>query len=162
MQPLRALSFHADSEGYYILWPDKSYYKYRTFNGSTRYLGPSGHKPPIFIYPGRKEHLILVEGEINCMSLKQAYYTNEISIGSFGGINNCYNYIDTYSLYSTIHVIVDRDSPGVVNGLNLKEILINKGKRVQLVALPKDFNDVLVESGVSGIQQICKEEGVVL
>lgn len=158
---LRGLLFPRSLGSYYIVWPDRSYYKQRFLEG-IRYCGPTGIRPTLFTYPGHNSRLVLVEGEINCMSLKEAYQDTKTTIASFGGINNYSSYLDIYYHYETICVIVDKDSPGVVNGLNLKEILINKGKRAQLVTLPKDFNDVLVESGISGIKQICNEEGVVL
>src|SRR5580698_6105079 len=70
---IRGLDLHQeDSRAYYILWPSRNYYKKRNLEGEPRYLAPKAIKPPIFLYPGNDD-IIVIEGEINCMSVKSVY-----------------------------------------------------------------------------------------
>src|ERR1700727_884229 len=61
---IRGLLFPYDSRGYYIVWPDNTYYKLRATSGSGRYVGPNGHKPTLYVIKGSEGTVVVVEGEL--------------------------------------------------------------------------------------------------
>lgn len=149
---VRGLSLPYDHQGLYVLWPDSSYYKRRTSYGDkTRYVGPSGHKSPLFILPGNQEGIVVVEGELNALSLKEAYPAGP-TIASPGSANEFRRHIKEYLRYKKITLVLDNDPVGVVSGLETKDMLLKSGKHVTLILMDKDFNDILQESGVEGIK----------
>lgn len=159
VRKIRGLQFPVNDTGFYIVWPNLSFYKKRLTGERTRYLGPRGIRPPIFSYTGsNKEILVLVEGEINCMSLREAFPSTKITVASPGSASQFNQFVPFYLTYKTIYCIVDKDAAGVANGVVLKRELMKSQKRVELVALEMDFNDVLVESGTDGIKQKVKQE----
>ncbi len=144
-----------DLGGYYIVWPDKSYYKQRMFRGDIRYKGPKGHKVPLYVIKGNK-NLIIVEGEINAITLGILGLKDTIvSPGSAGEINK---HVSFYLQYSRIRCIVDKDIPGVVAGLKLKEELLKYKRNIQLVAVSRDFNDVLETEGQEGLKKYYQDQ----
>lgn len=161
LDTIRGLQFPRDDLGYYILWPDLSFYKKRLFEShKIRYVAPKGHTAPLFSYKPTKEWpLAIVEGEINAISLKKAI-PEGLNIVSPGGITQFLKYLDKYLYYNKIYVIVDKDDVGLAYGTQLKEQLLIKGKNTSLVALEKDFNDILVEYGINGIKETLKEKKV--
>lgn len=61
---VRGFTFPTGKTGYYLVWPDKQYYKFRRFIGEPKYVGPRGHKPPLFWARQRScQTLAIVEGE---------------------------------------------------------------------------------------------------
>ena len=68
-ETIRGLQMHCDHAGYYIIWPNKPFYKKRMYSGKNRYIGPSGHKVPLYICHGDSRHLVVVEGELNAASI---------------------------------------------------------------------------------------------
>ncbi len=160
----RGLLLPADSEGYYIVWPDESFYKKRLFEGKQRYIGPRGRRPTPFIYKGSKEAVVLVEGELNAMSLYEgcqlnlAKGVNWLTIVSFGGVNNITDYINYSLQFKRIYVIVDRDIPGVIAGVKFKDGLLKHKRRVdQLIAVDNDINEILQKEGKEGVSRWWKE-----
>lgn len=156
-QAVRGLSLPIDTSGYYIVWPTGTYYKYRiTTGGQNRYIGPRGHKAPLFELDIKsKETLVVIEGEINALSLSESLQDHQlrtIGICSPGSATELTRHLNIYLTYPRIIVIVDKDIPGVKNGLKLKELLIKKGKRVQLLACENDINEILQEKGKGGVQ----------
>ncbi|GAC1499954.1 MAG: hypothetical protein NVS1B10_03180 [Candidatus Saccharimonadales bacterium] len=151
---IRGLQLHYDYEGFYILWPDLSFYKKRLNQGRIRYLGPSGHRTPLFKIQGRDpKTLLMVEGELNALSLSLSI-GDLYTIVSPGASTNIMNYMPYYCTFDSIYAIVDKDVSGVVNGLKLKEELINRKKRVVLEATDKDYNQILQEEGTEGVKEI--------
>ena len=159
---VRGLSLPQDDTGYYILWPDKSYYKKRLFRGDLRYMGPRGHRAPLLSFPGSEVfNLVLVEGELNALSLRYAVGDDHrYTIASPGSCGEFLRHLDKYLTYTNITVIVDLDPPGVVYGLELKKELLKHGKRVQLVAAEKDYNQILTEEGKEALKKIAEEMGL--
>lgn len=152
---IRGLQLPYDSSGYFIVWPDNSYYKKRLWDGPSRYMGPAGHKPSLLRFSGLGSSLVIVEGELNAMSLRFNYKSNIVSPGS---ATNIMNYLQDYLLYGpNIAIVVDRDPIGVVMGLELKRELQKRGKRVSLIAVKQDLNDVLQHEGIEGIKKWQKE-----
>lgn len=157
---IRGLNFHTDNFGYYLVWPDKTYYKKRLFSGTPRYIGPSGHRSPLLRLGSDSKVLAIVEGEINALSLQEALKDYRVTIVSPGSANELLRHMNEYLTIGAILAIVfvDRDPAGVVNGLELKRELLKHGKRVVLVALERDFNQILQEDGIKAVQEIFKKE----
>lgn len=162
---IRGLQLPYDDTGYYIVWPDKSFYKKRWFRGDTRYTGPRGVKPPLFLYPGEhREKVVVVEGEINAMSLQLAYPNTKVTIVSPGSVTNIVKpELHNYCLKcDSTYAIVDYDPAGVIYGMEFKNQLLKKGKRVELIPLKQDLNDVLITRGVSGIKEVIEKQDVAM
>lgn len=151
----RGLVFPFDNDGYYILWPSSDYYKLRRWSsirGGDKYLSPSGHRKPLFRLYRQKvtQNLIVVEGEINAISLH-------------GHISNCdiicpgsaSSFTDTMILsalpelaeYVNIVICVDADIAGLTAALKLKELLRSKVLNITIKLMERDFNELLVEYG---------------
>lgn len=156
---IRGLNLKSDSEGYYILWPEGDFYKLRPFDGTgLRYKGPSGHRAPLFNLGPMSETLVVVEGEINALSLAEAFPTRKFAISSSGSCNELLRHLPIYLTYDQIVIIVDKDPGGVACGVELKQILLKKGKRVQLIATTPDYNEILQEKGKIGVFNKFKED----
>lgn len=160
---IRGLDLPADSFGYYVLWPDRKYYKLRRYDDRPRYVGPRGHRAPIFCIKskyngGTSKTAIIVEGELNALSLQQAFRDHRFHIISSGSVNEMARHFEFYLQFSKIYIIVDRDAAGVVNGLKLRDDLRKKGKSVTLIALEEDFNDMLQKNGKEEIKGRLKKE----
>lgn len=150
---IRGIKMHFDNKGYYIVWPNKNYYKRRNFDGTdNRYLAPAGVTPPLFVYPGSAKHLVIVEGELNCISLHNCVY-GEYKICSPGPASNLLRYVKYYLQFNKITIFVDHDAPGVVFGSQLKDLLLKNNIQTKLVTLTKDWNDVLTEEGEEAVRQ---------
>ncbi len=156
---VRGFNLPYSESGVYLVWPDKSYYKLRRFDDKPRYIGPKGHKAPLFIIGGSKTTLVVVEGEYNALSLKKIYEKDDgPTIVSPGSASELIRHWKYYLLFQKIYVIVDRDAAGVANGIRLRDELKKKGKRVVLIALEEDFNDMLQRNGTQEIKKRLKEE----
>lgn len=170
----RGLTFPADGSGYYIVWPQKSYYKLRRWEATegetSKYTGARGHKKPYFSYPGipaaggkttKNRSCAVIEGEINAMSLNLAY--PDLPIHSPGGVGN---FTDSTTIkmlpilhqYDQIHIVVDEDIPGVTAAIKLKGMLHPHCKDVVIHLMEEDVNSILVTKGVEGIKEKLKLE----
>jgi 5S rRNA maturation endonuclease (ribonuclease M5) len=157
VQEIRGIKFHFNDRGYFIVWPSKNYYKRRNFDGTdTRYIAPVGVTAPLFVYPGAARHLIIVEGEINAITLHNTVY-GEFKICSPGPASNLLRYIKYYLQFSRITIFVDRDAPGVVFGSQLKDVLLKNNINTQLITVEKDFNHVFTEEGEEGVRRLFEE-----
>lgn len=156
IQAVRGLALPTDDKGYYITWPEKNYYRLRFWNGNPRYVGPRGHKPPLLTYKKDNSIAVLVEGEINAISLQVCNIPH--TIASFGSAANAKSYINEYLQYKTIYAIFDKDGPGLAYGLELREMLMGKSKRVELILMETDYNDILVKHGVEGVREKAKKD----
>ncbi len=157
---VRGLTLPADSEGYYCVWPDKTYYKLRRYDDRPRYVGPKGIRSPIFWIKSKEKSstVVVVEGEFNAISLQQAFPDHKFHIVSPGSVNELARHFEFYLQFSKIYVIVDRDAAGVANGMRLRDDLKKKGKSVKLIALERDFNDLLQTDGTAAIQETLRKE----
>lgn len=154
---IRGLLFRRDSEGYYILWPNDNFYKYRYFGEGQRYKSPTGHQVPLFDLGPRSNTLVLVEGEINALSIAESFKERKFTIASNGPINKIMSFIPFYLTFKRISIIVDRDNVGVANGDALRKELIKHKKRVQLIACEKDINEILQTEGEEGVRKWADE-----
>lgn len=146
---IRGLDLPTGHSGYYVVWPDDSYYKLRRYDDNPRYVGPRGVRPPLFKLGRNNKTLVLVEGELNALSLYQSVGSDLLHVVSPGAAGN---FMDERTInyclqFDQIYVIVDKDPAGIANGKPLRDLLRDKNKTCSLIALDKDFNQILQESG---------------
>lgn len=148
---IRGLSFHADSSYFYIVFPGIHFYKKRLIAGGSgpKYIGPAGHKKPLFRAVDRPENdtLVIVEGELNALSL--AACELPINVCSPGGSGDFYSKsmskeLTYYEKHTKILIVTDKDKAGAIAAIELKARLLGRvPAAIQLVE--KDFNDLLQE-----------------
>jgi hypothetical protein len=102
--------------------------------------------------------LAVVEGELNALSLAEAYPDRSFDIASPGSCNDFGRHIETYRNYETVVVVCDLDAPGVANGWCLKESLTKLGVRCILICVPVDYNDILQHSGPEAVRAAFEKE----
>lgn len=159
IQTHRGLELPGDSTGVYIVYPGEKYYRKRFYTAeSNKYTGPKGIKPPLFLYPGNSQVLVLVEGELNCMSLKVSIPDCPWTIASPGSASNFSTALEFCLQFPTVVCIIDRDPAGVAAGLSLKRKLTRCNTQVHLIALEKDLNDTIQDEGPEGVRQVFKTE----
>lgn len=161
VQKVRGLALHASDDGYYILWPDRDYYKFRSYRtdvGGAKYKGPAGVPKPMFkanIVPS--DRLVIVEGEINSLSL--AKVRPDLCVVSPGGAGDFYSKrtlnkdLEFYRRYRSVVIIVDADKAGAVAAIQLKAALMAVDRTVEIKMMSPDANDLLVQS-----EETLKEE----
>lgn len=166
---IRGFQLHANDRGYYLLWPNDQYYKYRSFTVDTpggKYRGPSGHRKPWFVCSGPNDgtKIALVEGEFNALSL--ASLEVGYPVASPGGAGDFYSgsarpmLLETAG-YDLVHIIVDNDAAGAQAAIESKARLVITGCRdVRIHLVDKDFNDVLTEKGKDGLREYATSLGL--
>jgi len=102
--------------------------------------------------------LVLIEGELNALSLAEAYPERSFSIASPGSASDLQRHIEDYKRYEMVVVVVDRDPAGIANGCVLKETLTKLGKSVMLICVPVDFNDLLQRGGPALVRETFEKE----
>lgn len=158
---VRGFTLPLGPRGYYIVWPSRDYYKLRIegAESGSKYRGPSGHsKPPFVASPSvgvlqrdSRDRLVLVEGELNALSL--ATLEPPFDIVSPGGAGDFYSkgneqYLREYSRYSRVDVVVDDDPAGGVAAIETKVKLITLGcPEVKIHLIDTDFNALLCGPG---------------
>jgi 5S rRNA maturation endonuclease (ribonuclease M5) len=149
----RGLSFPHDNRGYYIRWPNDDYYKMRMWApklDEPKYMGAKGHKKPWFYLRHKSDSCIVVEGEINALSL------NELNLGmdilSPGGASNFYDSemrstINSFKRYKTVIVLVDKDAAGLKAAIEFHKLVkpYCLDVRVKLMEKGQDCNEILVK-----------------
>lgn len=151
---IRGLELPYDNSGYYIVWPDNSFYKKRVWEGNSRYLGPRGLRPPLYLHEVQdSKTLVIIEGELNCESLYQSIPKSILSIASPGSATEIVRHIDFYCTFPIVSAILDKDPAGVAAGVALKREMLKRNKRIDLVCIEKDYNDILQEEGTEGVKQ---------
>lgn len=158
LRKIRGLMLPSDDRGFFVKWPMDNYYKRRNYTGKTRYIAPSGVKPPLFVYPGDSNTLVIVEGELNAMSL-HSVLLGDYKICSPGPASDMLRHIRFYIQFYRIHIFVDKDAPGVVFGCQLREHLLKLGKKITLTPMLKDFNQILQDNGQEAVKQLF-EQGI--
>lgn len=161
---IRGLKLPFDAYGYFILWPERDFYKKRLYDDSKgRYRCPRGHKqPPLWAGCG-SDILCIVEGEINALSIAKA--CPHYDVMSPGGVGNfsakaARLYLKNTVLYSTILLIADRDAPGAQAVIELMGALQGHKAKVIPKLMSVDANDIL--QGDNGCERLRKEiEGAV-
>lgn len=155
---LRGLKFPCDQRGYYIVWPNNEYYKYRLFEGSSRYLSPRGYSPPLF---WARHHgggtLAITEGELNSMSVAMVCEEWDVcSPGSASNFNADYlaRHLQYFKNYSSIVVILDKDAAGLKGLIETKAYFANKLPFVSYVRMERDANEVLQQQGRGALREM--------
>jgi len=155
-EKIRGLDLPSDTDNYYIVWPGNTpYYKRRsrvTTEEGAKYLCPRGHEKPLFILNSvsrSKNKLVVVEGEINAMSVFEA--CPEIDVASPGGTNEFFSkktekYLQVFKQYENILVMVDKDGPGIKAAVELKARLLQYTPFVTTILMEKDANEILTET----------------
>lgn len=158
LEKIRGLDLHTAANGFYILWPNNNYYKKRTNVGKSRYIGPAGVKAPLFVMPpGQKNHLVVIEGELNCMSLYEAAF-GDYTFCSPGSAAEFIRHIPIYKMYKRVTLILDKDAAGIVHGSQTKDILLKSSVDARLVLVSMDYNEVLQKYGVDGVREHFERE----
>ena len=156
---IRGLELPYNDLGYFIVWPDRSFFKQRRWQGEPRYQGPRGHQPPLFIYPGDvNKPVVVVEGELNAMSLHTAIENHKFTIVSPGSASNFEKAIEFTLQFPIVYAILDRDPAGVAAGIDFKRKLLKRGKRVELICVTRDYNDVLEKEGPEAVKARFKQD----
>ena len=148
----RGLEFHMDALYYYVVWPNKEYFKKRSIIGKTdKYRCATGLSKQIFELPGSYRNLLVVEGEINALSAYKA--RPDMKIVSPGSATDFMRYIDLYDDYNFIYIAFDNDAAGGYNASKLRDALMARKKFVFLHPMKKDFNDLLTQGGVDEVRR---------
>ncbi len=152
---VRGLRLHSDDFSYYIVWPDGSYYKRRFYDPKgPKYIGATGHRKPPYVASAKGDTLILVEGELNAMSIAEAFPDlSVVSPGGCGDFRHVSKWLTSCQLYSTILVIADRDAPGAEACIEAMSQLQGKVPRIIAHLMPKDANEVLVNEGPEKLRE---------
>lgn len=158
---IRGLDFPCDESGFYIRWPSSEFYKRRNFTGKERYTGPRGLKPMLFAYVNGGDKLVIIEGEINALTV----YTMDTdtiykgySLCSPGAASELKRHINEYLKYKKIWIIVDHDPAGIAHGIELKEMLLKHKKCVTLITRTQDYNDLLQEKGPEAVREAFRRD----
>jgi hypothetical protein len=153
---IRGLELPFDERGYYLVFPGGNYYKLRLWEGKTRYIGPRGQKPPLFIAGlGSSEWGLFVEGEINALSLAQA--CPELTVVSPGAASQfnqeaCKKYLQSVVSCSKILVIADADAPGCKAVIEAVAAFAGQAREVKWLTMEKDANEVLQAEGKAALR----------
>lgn len=164
----RGFSLHSNDVGYYLLWPNDTYYKFRLLNVDApggKYRGPSGHKKPWFeVSLNNPDKVVLVEGEFNALSLNKV--CKDISVVSPGGAGDFYSKsgekeLTKYASFSIVHLVVDEDKAGAQAAIEAASRLKVRGcNNVKIHLVKKDFNEILVYGGEDELRKEAKLLGL--
>lgn len=151
---IRGLMLPHDETHYYVVWPERDYYKKRSkLQTSSKYLCPPGHRKPLFVAQTHmSSNLFIIEGELNALSAAAAKPPATIvSPGSCVEFTSK-KYQEYYEKFSRIWVFADADRPGVEAAKELKNMLLSFTPHVTLALMEQDFNDILTTRGVEGVK----------
>lgn len=157
VKQVRGLWLHFNESGYFILWPNDTYYKLRRASGNPRYLAPTGHTPPLFYLRNVVTHaqtLLIIEGELNAMS---AYLVlDETDVISPGSATNFLTreseLLELAEKYDRVVVWTDNDSAGIKAIWSILPRLTKMVGNVTYIVGDEDANDLLVQKGYEGLK----------
>lgn len=160
---IRGLELATDGASYFIVWPGEKYYLRRFFvDVGSRYLGPTGHKRPLFIpsegkldaISGRGKTVLIVEGEINALSVSKVL--PDLGVMSPGSATEFANQgwnLPRFLNYDRQVIIADEDAPGATACIKLAAELQKKSRDVQCVLMNPDANDWLTVRGEKALKE---------
>lgn len=165
---IRGFQLPFNQRGYFLVWPDRSYYKLRVDGAADgqKYRGPTGHKKPpfwaqpLFVAP----RVVLVEGEFNAMSL--ALMEPRASVVSPGGAGDFYSrtgqkLLSEIAISPVVDLVVDADAAGAQAAIETKSRLIVLGcPDVRIHLVERDFNDILCQDGKEALREEVKRLGL--
>jgi hypothetical protein len=152
----RGLTLPLDDDSAYLVWPDRTYYKRRLLhNEKVRYLSPLGHRKPWFWARREGDTLIVIEGELNCLSVAEATPYACVSPGGAGDFSSTQAKKNLPSIiqYDTILVVADADAAGAKAVIDLYGELAGRGKTAKTLLMPTDANEVLQQRGKEELRQ---------
>jgi hypothetical protein len=155
---VRGLQLHSNDRGYYIIWPDNNYYKFRLASGKPKYVGPTGHTPPLFWAQrlSSATTLVIVEGELNALSLRAGW--NHCDIVSPGSATNFGSkeaeLLSLAGQYDKVIIWTDDDSAGISAVWHVMPVLINRGIKTTCITQELDANDILVKHGAGAVDDV--------
>lgn len=154
---IRGLTLPSDGIYFYIPFPGSSYYKKRAIKDTEerrKYIGPSGHEVSLFIAQEGEHALVVVEGELNALSLVQAGIPFTIVSPGGAGCLAHKRHMPYYSQFKSIIIVADADKAGNKGATLLAIALLSKPAiSVKTILLKTDFNDILVTSGKEKVQE---------
>lgn len=165
---IRGLNLHADKSNYYILWPNAKYYKSRSKaidDGGKKYKCPYGvSKPPFMIrsatkFSWYKRSLVIVEGELNALSLSEAFpYVDIMSPGGAGDFTSSATkkLLPQLQEYNRILIIADNDPAGAEAAIGLTGFLRSSGIKTKAKLMDRDANEVLTSEGRPALEKIIR------
>lgn len=157
---LRGFDFPSDDQGFYIMWPNNEFYKKRLFSPGKKgkYIGPRGHKPPLFYIKRGSNTLYLVEGEINALSVAKAIPT--VDVCSPGGTSQFDEDALTLCVnYDTVVLVVDKDPAGIIAYIQISSKLVARGINTYRILMSEDANEVLMAYGEKELQKRLADAG---
>ena len=166
LQTIRGLQFHADSRGYYIVWPDNSYYKLRLSSVTTnadKYRNPTGHSQPVLnLGDGTGQTLLVIEGEINAMTAHHVTKgkLDTVSPGSAGNFEKLEEVLlSLCAPYTGIIVWTDKDPAGLSALIKFAAVCRIRfpDKKLLHYYQDVDLNDYLVDKGEESTLDLIKE-----
>jgi len=162
LRQVRGLSLPCDNRSYFIVWPGTQFFKRRFFEPGKgpKYVGPRGHQPPLFWVRREGAILVIVEGELNALSVAAAL--PEAAVCSPGSASNFSPAFLRKELCNTVYytkicIIADADNPGAEAVMNAKGFFNAFGRDVQWKLMSPDANDVLVELGAETLREQLKD-----
>lgn len=155
---VRGLQLPSDNRGYFIVWPDFSFYKYRLYDPGkgSKYLGPRGRRPPNFWARKTGKTLVLVEGEINALSVAQAMPEWAVMSPGSATMFNSENLSKSLSIltqYDNMIVVLDDDAAGIKGLIEAKAFLLYRFPFVQYLLIKPDANEILCNEGSAGLRK---------
>lgn len=157
----RGFVFPYNHRGYFITWPDCSYYKQRLFDpkdGESKYKCPAGQPQPLFwARRGAGRILALVEGELNSMSMAEAFPEWDVcSPGSASDFKTerFRKFLLTIARsYCTVIVQTDRDGAGTEAAIHTKGLLLNKVPNIPIVLMARDASEIYCAHGKDKLRE---------
>lgn len=157
----RGFSFHCDDRGVYICWPDCSYFKHRLFNpapGQSKYKCPAGQpQPPFWARRGTSRTLVLSEGEINALSIAEAFPEYDVlspgSASDFKTAKFTKYLLTLVRYYCTVIIVADYDGAGTDAAIHTKGLLLNKAPNIHIVLMKRDANEILTNDGKEKLRE---------
>jgi hypothetical protein len=155
VRQVRGLSLPSDERSFYIVWPDRDYYKRRFLHShGSKYIGASGHRKPWFWARTGGELCIVAEGELNALSIAEAVPYAVVSPGGSGDFSSktAKKNVTVLVQYSTILIVADADAPGAKAVIDLYGELAGRVPTVKTLLMPEDANSILVSRGKEALQ----------
>jgi Toprim-like len=160
----RGFPFRTDSRGFYITWPDRSFYKKRIFEpgDGPKYIGPRGVQPPPFwariLNPNAA--IMVVEGELNALAVMVAF--PECSVVSFGSASEfsrprIKEFLINLYKRANLCIVLDDDPAGLKAAI---EVAKGKSQDSVVCLMGIDANELLLTKGAGAIRTEI-EKGIV-
>lgn len=148
---LRGLVFPCDGTGIFLVWPEGQYYKRRRLEGTiaNKYTCPKGHKQPLLNFNKGKSIKLIVEGEINALSIKEATQDLYHIICPGGSTSFDRRIVGQVREDNLCLIVVDSDAAGVSAYIKLASLLYEAYPNIIIkkLLMDEDANDILVKHG---------------